>query len=80
MEVVGLREYADPWVQNRHNRSGQPLKARSEADYRRLLKAKIYPTFGDVELKDITTSSPGTGPSPRLRPNRPLDTPSCGRS
>ena len=49
-----LREYADPWVQNRHNRNGQPLKARSQADYRRLLKAKIYPRFGDTELKDIT--------------------------
>ncbi len=52
--ALTLREYADPWVQNRHNRSGQPLKARSQADYRRLLKAKIYPKFGDTELKDIT--------------------------
>lgn len=52
--ALTLREYADPWVQNRHNRNGQPLKARSQADYRRLLKAKIYPTFGDTELKDIT--------------------------
>lgn len=30
------------------------MKARSQADYRRLLKAKIYPRFGDTELKDIT--------------------------
>lgn len=52
--ALTLREYADPWVQNRHNRNGQPLKARSQADYRRLLKAKIYPKFGDTELKDIT--------------------------
>lgn len=52
--ALTLREYADPWVQNRHNRNGQPLKARSQADYRRLLKAKIYPRFGDTELKDIT--------------------------
>lgn len=52
--ALTLREYADPWVKNRQNRHGQPLKARSQADYRRLLKAKIYPTFGEVELKDIT--------------------------
>lgn len=52
--ALTLREYADPWVQNRHTRNGQPLKARSQADYRRLLKAKIYPTFGDTELKNIT--------------------------
>ncbi len=52
--AITLREYADPWIQNRHNRNGQPLKARSQADYRRLLKAKIYPRFGDTELKDIT--------------------------
>lgn len=33
--ALTLREYADPWVQNRHNRNGQPLKARCQADCRR---------------------------------------------
>ncbi len=53
-QAITLREYADRWVQTRYNRNGQPLKARSQADYRRLLKSKIYPTFGDTELKNIT--------------------------
>ena len=53
-QAITLRQYADRWVQTRYNRNGQPLKARSQADYRRLLKSKIYPTFGDTELKNIT--------------------------
>ncbi|WP_454229911.1 tyrosine-type recombinase/integrase [Propioniciclava flava] len=80
--ALTLREYADPWVQNRHNRNGQPLKARSQADYRRLLKAKIYPRFGDTELKDITKEDvlAWYRTMTRPRPNRHPLTPCCGRS
>lgn len=53
-EQIHFRDYADRWLETRTNKKGQPLKARSKADYRRLLKAKINPTFGDLEIKNIT--------------------------
>lgn len=53
-EQIHFRDYAEQWVETRTNKKGQPLKARSKSDYRRLLKAKINPTFGDLELKNIT--------------------------
>lgn len=52
-EQLHFRDYADRWLETRTNKNGQPLKTRSKADYRRLLKAKINPTFGDIELKHI---------------------------
>lgn len=53
-EQIHFRDYAEQWLETRTNRNGQPLKTRSKADYRRLLKAKINPAFGDLELKNIT--------------------------
>ena len=52
--AVLFGDYADNWVETRHSRRGQPLKARSKADYRRLLKSKIKPSFGCTELNAIT--------------------------
>jgi len=56
-EEIHLRDYAEQWLETRTNKRGQPLKTRSKADYRRLLKAKINPTFGDMEIKNITKAS-----------------------
>lgn len=56
-EQIDFRDYAEQWLETRTNKRGQPLKTRSKADYRRLLKAKINPTFGDMELKNITKPS-----------------------
>lgn len=54
---IHFRDYAERWLETRTNKQGQPLKTRSKADYRRLLKAKINPTFGDMEIKNITKPS-----------------------
>lgn len=56
-EQIHFRAYADQWLETRTNKKGQPLKTRSKADYRRLLKAKINPTFGDLEIKNITKAA-----------------------
>lgn len=56
-EEIHFRDYAEQWLETRTNKRGQPLKTRSKADYRRLLKAKINPTFGDLEIKYITKPS-----------------------
>lgn len=56
-EAAVFGEYADHWVETRHNKKGQPLKRRSKADYRRLLKSKIKPHFAELELKNITKES-----------------------
>lgn len=56
-EQIHFRNYAEQWLETRTNKRGQPLKTRSKADYRRLLKAKINPTFGDMEIKNITKPS-----------------------
>jgi hypothetical protein len=53
--IRGVRKWAEVgWVQNRHNGNGQPLRARPQANYCRLLKAKIFPSFGDTECEDLT--------------------------
>ena len=56
-EQIHFQAYADQWLETRTNKKGQPLKTRSKADYRRLLKAKINPTFGDLEIKNITKAA-----------------------
>ena len=56
-EQIHFRDYAEQWLEARTNKRGQPLKTRSKADYRRLLKAKINPTFGDMEINNITKPS-----------------------
>ena len=53
-EQIHFSDYAEQWLETRTNKNGQPLKTRSKADYRRLLKAKINPAFGDMELKNIS--------------------------
>jgi len=45
---VGLREYAERWMSSRELRPG------TVADYNRVLRRHIYPTFADVPVRNLT--------------------------
>lgn len=47
-------QYADEWLKNRRTRSGDPLKARTAADYRRYLDKHLLPELGQLPIRSIT--------------------------
>lgn len=51
-QTVG--QYAEKWLATRRTPKGDPLKARTVADYRRYLDRHILPTLGDLPLKQLT--------------------------
>jgi integrase len=50
---VTFAAYADRWVDARRVK-GRPLRPRTKAHYRKLLKQHILPTFGPKQLRSIT--------------------------
>ena len=53
-------EFADDWLANRRTRRGEPLKARTQADYRRYLDRHLLPTFGNLPIKSVTEARVAT--------------------
>ncbi|MDJ0360684.1 site-specific integrase [Rhodococcus sp. H29-C3] len=51
-----FRDYADRWVDERTNRSGQPLRPRTKSLYQDLLRLHISPTLGELEVSAITSA------------------------
>ena len=49
-----VREFADQWLASRKTATGEPLKARTVADYRRYLDQHILPTLGSMPLRQLT--------------------------
>lgn len=47
-------EFADDWLEHRRTRRGEPLKARTKADYRRYLDRHLLPALGDLPIKSLT--------------------------
>lgn len=50
---ITFATYADRWVDTRRVK-GRPLRPRTKAHYRKLLKQHILPTFGPKQLRSIT--------------------------
>lgn len=51
-QTVG--DYADTWLANRKTAKGEPLKARTVADYRRYLDRHIIPALGALPMRSLT--------------------------
>ncbi|CCQ15928.1 Phage integrase family protein [Rhodococcus sp. AW25M09] len=51
-----LADYADRWVDERRNKSGQPLRPRTAQLYRDLLRLHINPVLGDLEVSAISSA------------------------
>ena len=49
-----FRDFADEWLASRKTAKGEPLKARTVADYRRYLDGHILPTLGSLPLRQLT--------------------------
>jgi integrase len=53
-KAITFGVYAAAWLEGRRVK-GKPLAARTRAHYQSLLDGQILPTFGDVQLRRITT-------------------------
>lgn len=49
-----VAEFAAEWLEERRTAKGEPLKARTRADYRRYLDRHIEPDLGDLPVKGLT--------------------------
>lgn len=49
-----VEEFANEWLAGRKTAKGEPLKARTAADYRRYLDRHILPTLGSLPLRQLT--------------------------
>lgn len=49
-----VAQYAADWLANRRNAHGQPLKARTRADYQRYLDRHILPALGALPMRKLT--------------------------
>lgn len=47
-------EYAAAWLADRRTPRGEPLKARTRADYQRYLDRHLLPTLGDLPVSSLT--------------------------
>ncbi|WP_315092852.1 tyrosine-type recombinase/integrase [uncultured Cellulomonas sp.] len=49
-----LREYAETWVQDRRNGSGEPLRGSTRRVYEHYLTQHVYPALGTKRLAELT--------------------------
>lgn len=54
--VQTFGEFADQWLSERKTRRGDPLKARTRADYRRYLDRHLLPVLGHVPMTALAES------------------------
>lgn len=55
-QVQTFAEFAAEWLRARRNGRGEPLKARTVADYQRYLDTDLLPAFGDLPISSLTSA------------------------
>ncbi|WP_203751799.1 tyrosine-type recombinase/integrase [Cellulomonas chitinilytica] len=54
---ITIREYAERWMQERRNSSGEPLRPSTRRVYEHYLKQHVYPALGGTLLSELTAES-----------------------